>query len=321
MKILVIGGSYFFGRWFVQLAHEGHEVTVLNRGNIRTGLEDVKELRADRHSEEQLRAIMPGGEKYDAVVDFCAYSPGDIASLLKHLDTDSLNRYIFISTVDVYRRGTGQVITEESPLEDRSFGGEEGAYITGKVLLESELLEECIQYGISPVSVRPAILYGPGNYAPRESMYFKWIEDAGQIIHPEGADGFWQMLYVRDAAQAVLKLCEMQEDTPGRAYNLCNDELITYDTFEAALDRAYSGFPDRIRHHGTDRRPGVSDGMRSFVRISLGAQDMAERGIQLPFPLSENESERYCGRAFKELKIVPTPLFEGLAHCIRVFKA
>ena len=320
MRILVIGGSYFFGRWFVQLAHGCHEVTVLNRGNISTGLEDVKELKADRHSEEQLNALKLSDEKYDAVVDFCAYSPGDIAFLLEHLDTAPLNRYIFISTVDVYRRGTGQIMSENSPLEDRNFVGEEGAYISGKVRLEAELAQECERYSVSPVSARPAILYGPGNYAPRESVYFKWIEEAGQIIHPEGADGHWQMIHVRDAAHAVLKLCEMPGEKLDRSYNLCDGELITFDTFEAALDRAYQGFPDRIRRHTVSSEPGDTGTSSSFLKNSMAAEEMAARGIQLPFPLFERESERYSGEAFRKLGIVLTPLDKGLEDCIKVFR-
>ena len=32
MKILVIGGSYFYGRVFVMLTAPQHEITVVNRG-------------------------------------------------------------------------------------------------------------------------------------------------------------------------------------------------------------------------------------------------------------------------------------------------
>lgn len=304
MRILVIGGSYFFGRWFVQLTYENHRITVLNRGNIRVGLNGVEELRADRHDAEMLKELSLAGMEFDAVVDFCAYSPGDIASLLGHLGTDTLKRYIFISTVDVYRRGTGKLLSEDSPFEDRRFDSQEGEYISGKVALEAELIRECDNYGIIPVSVRPAVLYGPGNYAPRESVYFKWIEESGQILHPEGADGFWQMVYAPDAAKALVKICEMPDEKLKRAYNLCSGELITYDTFEEALEKAYGELPDK----------------REFTRAGLDAKELAERGIYMPFPLFGYESEAYSSEAFDGLEIETTPLCRGLETCIKTYK-
>lgn len=303
MRILVIGGSYFFGRWFVQLAKSSHDITVLNRGNIRIGLDGVKELRADRHSKEQLAELFADKGVFDAVVDFCAYAPGDISSMLAFLDADALNRYIFISTVDVYKRGTGQVLSEDSPFEDRIFAAREGEYIAGKVALETELLSECGRFGIVPVSVRPAVLYGPGNYAPRESVYFKWIEESGQILHPEGSDGYWQMIYAADAAGALVRLCEMRDVELKKAYNFCSGELITYDTFELALEKACSEFPDK----------------RTFTRAVIDAQDMSGRGIQMPFPLFKYESEHYSAEAFMELGFELTPLYKGLAGCFKVY--
>ncbi|MCR5603516.1 MAG: NAD-dependent epimerase/dehydratase family protein [Lachnospiraceae bacterium] len=303
MKILVIGGSYFFGRWFVQLAHDRHEVTVLNRGNIAVGLDGVRELKADRHDAGQLKGLSFKKEEFDVVVDFCAYMPGDISSLIDSLNIAGTGRYIFVSTVDVYRRGTGQILTEDSPLEDRMFKGEEGAYISGKVALETELMRECGHFGIIPVSVRPAVLYGPGNYAPRENLYIKWVEETGHIIHPEGADGYWQMIYVRDAAEAVLKLCTLPADELRKAYNLCDDELITFDTFETALSLAYESFSDRVPPFGKHI-------------MSIG--DITAEGMMFPFPLSAAESEHYSGRAFRELGIGTASLTEGLKGCIRV---
>lgn len=305
MKILVIGGSYFFGRWFVQLAHGRHEVTVLNRGNIAVGLDGVRELKADRHDPVQLKSLSLEKEGFDAVVDFCAYAPGDIASLLSCLDTAALGRYIFISTVDVYRRGTGRILTEDSLLEDRKFEGEEGEYISGKAALETELTDECERLGVIPVSVRPAVLYGPGNYAPRESIYIKWVEETGRIIHPGGADGYWQMIYIKDAAEAVLRLCALPLDELVNAYNLCDDEIITYDTFEAALANAYESFSDRVP---------------PFETCVMNKDDIVTGGVMLPFPLSAAESERCRGGVFKKLGIEAASLADGLRSCIKVYR-
>ncbi|MCR5235259.1 MAG: NAD-dependent epimerase/dehydratase family protein [Lachnospiraceae bacterium] len=303
MRILVIGGSYFFGRWFVQLAHKEHEITVLNRGNITVGLEGVTELKADRRDEGQLSALSLESVKFDAVVDFCAYNRGDIAGILRFLDTDALSVYIFISTVDVYRRGSEAPSSELTPFEDRRAEGDEGAYIEGKIALEHELVKECRNYGIKPVSIRPAVLYGPGNYAPRENMYFEWIAGAGQIMHPLGAAGHWQMIYVKDAAGALKVLLEKPVEEIKEAYNFCTGEPVDYDLFEASLKEAY-------------RLIGNENG---YEVINVAVEDVVSQGIPLPFPLFEDESETYTHERYDELAVDQTSLSEGLCNCLKVY--
>ena len=154
------------------------------------------------------------------------------------------------------------------------------------------------------MSVRPAILYGPGNYAPRESVYFEWIDKAGQIIHPQDSDGYFQMLYVSDAARGILKLCEMPSDALNEAYNFCTDEVLTYDSFEGALDEAY-------RMHDPALAPG-----KAFEKINMSVNSVINQGIPLPFPLMKSESEVYSGRLFCKLNIDATPLAAGLGRCL-----
>lgn len=96
MKLLVIGGSYFYGRVFVMEAAKEHDITVWNRGTYSMKEFGVREVRADRHEQPPVC-----GEDYDAVVDFCAYKAGDVRTTLEHL-TGKTGQYILISTVDVY---------------------------------------------------------------------------------------------------------------------------------------------------------------------------------------------------------------------------
>ena len=75
---------------------------------------------------------------YDCVVDFCAYAPGDIKRIAEL--GFPISQYLFVSTCDVYEHRTGRTLDEKGPFETRDFGGQEGAYITGKVALEKELM-------------------------------------------------------------------------------------------------------------------------------------------------------------------------------------
>lgn len=286
MKILVLGGSYFFGRWFVEMARSKHEVTVANRGNIPLNLPGVREIKLDRQNPETYKALEEC--EPEVVVDFCAYNPGDIAAVVNALPCKGY-KYIFISTVDVYKKGTGKMLTFDAPLEERMLSGEVGQYITGKVLLEKELKNLSSQAVIKGISVRPGILYGPANYAPREGLYLQWIEKAGQIISPVDSTGFFQFVYVADAAKALVKLCE--SDTEYTALNFVNKESDTYESFEAALHEAV----------GMD-----------FERVTLPVSEIIEKQIPLPFPLTKEESERYDAMNFSELCGSETSLAQGL---------
>jgi len=288
MKILVIGGSYFFGRWFVELARKEHSVTVLNRGNVPVNAEGVLEWKADRHDSLALSKLPK--ENFDVIVDFCAYVPGDIQIIVDIFGRES-TKYIFISTVDVYKKGTKNILSENSPLEDRELPGEVGAYINGKIALEKELIEACNKAKMTPVSVRPVILYGPANYAPREKMYFDWIKQAGQVIAPADATGKFQFIYVKDAALALLKIAELDKENVKHSYNLCTKEISTYESFHKALKEA-------------------SD--REYTEILLPVSEIIEKGIPLPFPLINEESEIYSSENFETLNIKTTSLSEGL---------
>src|SRR5262249_51143526 len=101
MKILVIGGTRFVGRHFVDAAlANGHEITLFNRGQSNANLyPNVENIQGDRTSESDLAALK--GKHWDAVVDTCGYVPGEVrktAELLK----DAVDIYLFISTISVY---------------------------------------------------------------------------------------------------------------------------------------------------------------------------------------------------------------------------
>jgi len=294
MKILVIGGTYFLGKAFVELAYRENEVTLYNRGNRPLATDAVKSYIGDRHDISALQRVE--GE-YDVVVDFCAYEAGDIRLVAEQL-TGRFKQYVFISTCDVYRKGTGELLTEESPLEDRAFPGPEGAYISGKTALERELVLCAKEYGFAYTSIRPAFIYGEDNYAPREGIYFQWIEKAGQILHPSDATGEFQMVYADDCAHVILRVCG-EKEAYDRAYNVCGTERVTYEVWRDVLIRAVN---------------------KSFTCIDIDVAQVYERQIPLPFPLRMEESEKYDGSKVKHLGVTYINLVEGIARCYKNFK-
>lgn len=100
MKILVIGGTKFFGIPMVNaLLEQGHDVTIATRGNIDGGFENkVSYIKVDRTNSESMKNAFTG-KHFDVVIDKIAYCSNDIKCALDVLDCD---KYIYMSTTAVY---------------------------------------------------------------------------------------------------------------------------------------------------------------------------------------------------------------------------
>ncbi len=230
MRILVIGGSYFYGRVFVMQTAAQHEITVVNRGTYSMADMGVAQLVGDRRDSSVWRKLT---QSYDVVVDFCAYKAGDIQKVLDNMPTKP-SQYIAVSTVDVYRRGVGGYKTEDTPYEDRQLPGESGEYIAGKVALEKELRQVCVEWGIDWTVLRPGILYGPYNYAPRESVYIQMMVQQHILPRIMDADGRFQLVYVKEVAE-VIQIFLMTSQTYKKAYNICRKAPETYGSLADML--------------------------------------------------------------------------------------
>lgn len=301
MRILVIGGSYFLGRGFTMIASKEHELTLLNRGNIPMDRYRVKQYKVDRRDAEGLRHLP--NTTYDAVVDFCGYNPGDIRMLIENIPgfSKSVKKYIFISTVDVYERNVGYVKSEATPISSIRYGGETGNYIYGKICLEKELAEVCNQFGIDYTILRPSVIYGPNNYAPRESEFIKMALAEMEIRYPKDAKAKFQMTYVKDVVESILAACKKEV---AHEYNICSSEVICYEDFMKVLNQV-SDVPLRLQPISTEE----------------ALKGAAEGNVFLPFPVTEEENEIYDGsKAERELGIKYTSLLEGMTKTYLCFK-
>lgn len=295
MRILVIGGSYFYGRVFVMQTAAQHEITVVNRGTYSMSDMGVAQLVGDRRDSSVWRRLT---QSYDVVVDFCAYEAGDIQKVLDNMPIKP-SQYIVISTVDVYRRGIGGYKTEDTPYEDRQLPGESGEYIAGKVALEKELRRVCGDWGIDWTVLRPGILYGPYNYAPRESVYIQMMVQQHILPRIMDADGRFQLVYVKDAAEAIQK-CLMNPQTYKKAYNICRKEPETYGSLADMLQKAHGG---------------------AVQELPVTVEQAMRQGIPLPFAVRESETELYDNaRSVQELGMTYTSLEEGMGRTYRAFR-
>jgi len=299
-KILVIGGTYFCGRVFAILAaRAGYELTFINRGrySMKSLGEGVKEYRADRRDADSLRSCGLSDD-FDAVVDFCAYEPNDILNIFEALSC-STKKYIYMSSADVYRRAPG-VKTEDSPLVEEMPSDEVGLYAYKKRLLEDELKKAAAGFGFAYTIIRPAFVYGPYNYAPREPVYIQSLIQNKPIYQPVDAEGKFQMVYVKNIAEAIIAAIE-KEEADNKAFNLSAPEVLDYTAF-LDLMKEVSGITD----------PQV---------IEVTVSQVDEQRLPLPFPLTEYENELFDGsRAAAELGIEYTDIKEGMKKTFDSFR-
>jgi 2'-hydroxyisoflavone reductase len=100
LRILVIGGTRFVGRHFVESAlRAGDQVTVFHRG--RTGADlfgSAEHLFGDRDAD---LTALGGDQRWDATVDVCGYFPDQVSRLADVLG-ERAGRYLFVSSISAY---------------------------------------------------------------------------------------------------------------------------------------------------------------------------------------------------------------------------
>lgn len=100
MKILVIGGTRFFGIHMVrELLAQGHAVTIATRGNAKDEFgERINRIVLERTNEESVKNAL-SGKHYDVVIDKIAYCSEDIRYVMEAFSCD---KYIHMSSTSVY---------------------------------------------------------------------------------------------------------------------------------------------------------------------------------------------------------------------------
>lgn len=100
MKILVLGGTRFFGIPMVEeLLRQGHDITIATRqlANDTFG-NSVQRIQVERTDPDSMKNSF-SGKKYDIVYDKIAYCSNDIKYAMDHID---FGKYIYMSSTAVY---------------------------------------------------------------------------------------------------------------------------------------------------------------------------------------------------------------------------
>lgn len=292
-RILVMGGSYFIGRVFCILASraEGYDITVVNRGTYALNKPNIAERRCDRNDLPALRALLTG-ERFDATIDFCALREGDAASLLEILGQNA-GQYIHIGSCSVLAPSAA-ARAEHAPYARACDLLE---YSQVKLSNERDTLACCTRQKIAYTVLRPCFVYGPFNYAPRESFYFKHIFAGKPFPHPVDCNAQFSFVYVTDIANAILAAIG-NPAACGETFHLAAPEALTYDSYLRTLE-------------------AVCEEVVLHEDVTL-AQVRAQN-IPIPFPIDANEL--FDGSKITQvLGLRYTPFAEGMQKTYQVFK-
>ena len=206
MRILVIGGTRFVGRHFVDSAlAAGHQVTLLHRSSTDL-FPTAQHLLADRN--HHLTALS-GGE-WDATVDMCAYLPAQVRSLSAALGGRG-GHHVLVSSVSAYADLPGPDVDEDGPLLPAA-GDDvdqitEATYGPLKVACEHAA---AAAHGDRLAVVRPTYVVGPHDPTGRFPWWVRRMSRGGEVLAPGPQEAPAQVVDARDLADFQLGLATGQ---------------------------------------------------------------------------------------------------------------
>lgn len=193
MKLLIIGGTIFVGRYITKAAlQNGHEVTLFNRGRQNHDLfPDIEKLKGDRNTDLNLLQ----GRHWDAVIDTSGYLPSSVQKSTTVL-ADSVERYVFISSISAYQENPPprdensplSTITEDEVQQaetikaDSPTGASYGEWYGAlKARCEATVKTTFPQRHLI---LRPGVIVGPYDYAYRLAYWIQRVARGGQVLAP-----------------------------------------------------------------------------------------------------------------------------------------
>jgi nucleoside-diphosphate-sugar epimerase len=211
------------------------------------------------------------------VVDFCGYTPRDVRNVALALPEGSVGHYVFISTTSIYAPTRSLPIRENgaklsAPQPEL---GPAANYGFQKWLAEQTVSTHGQQLGFPCTCLRPSIIYGQYNYAPRERYFFDLIHQNQIVVLPDNELALFQFVSVWDVAEIILRVLG-NPDTFGKAFNLSAEEMISYARFVEILE-AITG--------------------RTIPTRTMPVEEIDARRIPLPFPLDSHllyAGDRVC---------------------------
>ena len=174
-KVLVLGGTRFFGRKLVELLiADGHDVTIVTRGKLANPFGDtVKHIIVDRRDTNAFSNVFEG-QYYDIVYDNICYSPNE-AKALCDIFNGKMGKLIFTSTLATYDAdGKAKCEADFDPYTYSIQMGDTEDFTYGEGKRQAEAV--FFKYATCPVvAVRFPIVMGIDDYTERLHFHVKHV--------------------------------------------------------------------------------------------------------------------------------------------------
>jgi nucleoside-diphosphate-sugar epimerase len=232
MKILILGGTKFFGREFAQeRAKAGDSVTVFSR---RCPAEDlppsVTQIHGERGSLRELRELTH--TYWDMVLDNLCFTPQD-AEIAMSAFAGSVGLYVMVSTGDVHLTLLGAQSPYNEEMADRLPENPEvrknnsEPYGLGKRDAEKLLLRAHKAADFPACIVRFPIVIGPRDSKVRAYSYWLRISDGGPILLPDGGLYYRRFIYSGDTVRALSLLAQHPHLAAGEVFHFGDTVPVT----------------------------------------------------------------------------------------------
>lgn len=242
MRVLFIGGTGIISSGSAALAVErGIDLTLLNRGkSLRPPPAGARVLTADIRDRVQVQQAL-GGQEFDAVVDFVAFTPAHVQADLE-LFANRTGQYVFISSASVYQKPPANLpIRESTPLDNPVW-----EYSRNKIACEELILQAYRQTRLPFTIVRPSHTYDacymplPGGY----TVLHRMLQGKPVIVHGDGTS-LWTLTHTRDFARGLVGLLGNSRAI-GEIFHITSDEWLTWDAIYRLVGRAAGVEPDMV---------------------------------------------------------------------------
>ena len=182
-KILVLGGTRFFGKNFVNLLiSKNYDVTIANRGQTPDSFgNQVSRIIVDRTNETSMKTAFEQ-TSWDFVIDQICYCPND-AKIACDVFNGKVQKYIFTSTQSVYDKNGNQNERDFDPLNYKIKIGDKSDfdYAEGKRQAEAVFYQNA-KFKI--VAMRIPIVLGEEDYTGRLEFHIKKVLNNSPIVIP-----------------------------------------------------------------------------------------------------------------------------------------
>jgi nucleoside-diphosphate-sugar epimerase len=216
------------------------ELYILNRG-LSTKYpfpEGAHLLVGDVYQDEDGVAALLEDHRFDVVVDWIAFTPGDIERGIR-LFSGKTDQFIFISSASAYQKPPAHyIITEETPMENPFW-----QYSRDKIACEEMLIQAYREDGFPVTIVRPSLTYGPSQLPLCTTSWLHpytiidRMKQGKKVVVPGDGTSLWVFTWNADFAVGFLGLFG-NKNALGEAFHITSDEVLTWNQAYEEVGRA-----------------------------------------------------------------------------------